>query len=233
MSGGPDRGDATAHHLEVTRTARYWTLGDDVTGPRELWIVLHGYKQLARRFLRRFQPLADGTRRIVAPEGLSRFYAEAAPGRHGPTSVVGASWMTREDRVAEIQDYVRYLDALADTVRASLLEPPERTVVLGFSQGVATACRWTSLGRVRPQRLLLWGDFVPPDLPWERVVAAWTGVEVVRVRGDRDLIFADTARGEAEEEALARAGVTSRIVRYAGGHDIEQRTLRGLATGEV
>ena len=233
MSGRAEGGDAAAHHLEVARTARYWSLGDDVAAPKELWIVLHGYKQLARRFLRRFQPLADGTRRIVAPEGLSLLYADSAPGRHGPTSVVGASWMTREDREAEISDYVRYLDILADRLLSTVRRPPERMVVVGFSQGVATACRWTVLGRVRPQRVLLWGDFVPPDLPWERAGEAWSGVDVVRVRGDRDLIFADTARGEAEEEALARAGVTSRIVRYQGGHDIEQRTLQALAAGEA
>ena len=38
---------------------------------REVWIVLHGYQQLARRFLRRFQPIAEPGRRIVAPEAVA------------------------------------------------------------------------------------------------------------------------------------------------------------------
>lgn len=92
---------AEEHHLTVERTARYWTLGE-AESAEEVWVVLHGYKQLARRFIRRFKPLDNGRRLIVAPEGLSRFYVSPSEGRHGVASVVGATWMTREDRRAEI-----------------------------------------------------------------------------------------------------------------------------------
>ena len=104
----------------MTRTARYWSVGGDVGQPGECWVVLHGYQQLARRFLRRFEPVAGDHRRVVAPEGLSRFYSDPRPGRHGRTSPVGASWMTREDREHEIRDYVAYLDRLWDHLRQDL-----------------------------------------------------------------------------------------------------------------
>jgi hypothetical protein len=58
----------------------------------------------------------------VAPEGLSRFYFEG--GFHGPGSKVGATWMTREDRLAKIEDYVGYLDALHDAVFARAVRRP-------------------------------------------------------------------------------------------------------------
>ena len=143
--------DPVERHLEVVRTARHWVLGEGAARSGEVWFVLHGYQQLARRFLERFEGLADGTRVIVAPEALSRFYKDQTPGRHGPESPVGAAWMTREDREREIGDYVRYLDALADRVLGPL-RPGPRVTVLGFSQGVATAARWTVLGRTRPRR---------------------------------------------------------------------------------
>ena len=57
-------------------------------------------------FLGYCQALEDESRVLVAPEGLSRFYVNAT---HG---LVGASWMTREDRQHEIDDYVGYLDAI-------------------------------------------------------------------------------------------------------------------------
>ena len=79
-----------------------------------MWVVCHGYRQLARRFIREFQGIAGAERRIVAPEGLSRFYLDEEGGPHGPEARVGATWMTREDRIAEIDDYVAYLDALAE-----------------------------------------------------------------------------------------------------------------------
>lgn len=223
---------AAEHHLEVVRTARYWVVGGEDEAPDEVWFVLHGYKQLARRFLHRFQPLADGSRRVVAPEALSRFYAEATPGRHGPGSVVGATWMTREDREHEIADYVRYLDRLADTVLATVTGTP-RVVILGFSQGVATAARWSCLGRVRPHRLVFWGDFLPPDLPMERVRTRWEGVDVVMVRGEGDRIFTDTEMGEREAAGLSAAGVEVRWIRYPGGHDIHQPTLQAVAASET
>lgn len=227
--------DAVERHLQVVRTARYWVIGEDVSNPAEVWFVLHGYKQLARRFLRRFEPLADGTRLLVAPEGLSRFYADESPGRHGPGAVVGATWMTREDREHEIADYVCYLDALADRVLGAsgsggapgAARP--RVTVLGFSQGVATAARWTTLGRTRPDRLVLWGDLLPTDLDLSAAREAWRTTQVILARGRGDRVFTDPSAAEQEELRIRDAGIAARRVGFDGGHDIHQPTLQALA----
>jgi predicted esterase len=221
---------AVERHLEVVRTARYWVLGEDIASPREVWFVLHGYSQLAGRFLTRFAAIDDGTRRIIAPEGLSRFYVGREPGRHGPASVVGATWMTREDREREIHDYVRYLDRLAEISLADL-EPEIPVVVLGFSQGVATAARWTTLGSMRPQRLLLWGDFLPPDLDSARAGTAWADTGVLLVRGADDGALADEGLLAAERERLEAFGLRLPVHRYAGGHEVLPEVLVGLAGG--
>ncbi len=217
-------------HLPVTRTARYWSVGGDVGQPGECWVVLHGYQQLARRFLRRFEPVAGDHRRVVAPEGLSRFYSDPRPGRHGRTSPVGASWMTREDREHEIRDYVAYLDRLWDHLRQDL-PGSVRLVVLGFSQGVATACRWLTQGRARADRLVLWGDFLPPDLDLGRAAERLGGTEVVLVRGEADGVLADERLRSEEEARISASGITLRRVTYPGGHDIDGRVLRKLASG--
>lgn len=225
MSGAVER------HLEVVRTARYWVLGDDVARPAELWFVLHGYQQLARRFLERFETLADGRRVVVAPEGLSRFYKDQAPGRHGPSSPVGAAWMTREDRENEIADYVRYLDRLADTLLYGG-RGKQRVTVLGFSQGVATAARWTVLGRTHADRLVLWGDWLPVDLDLDAAKRAWSHTDVVFVRGTRDELLADLRAAEVEAERIRTAGLGVRHVVYDGGHEIDPLTLRSLVGTE-
>jgi len=124
------------HHLSVPRSARYFTIGADPRTAREIWFVFHGYGQLAGRFLRHFVSLDDGQRAVVAAEGLSRFYLES-----DARDKVGASWMTREDRLAEIDDYVHYLDVVFAEVTRE--RPPAGGIhVLGFSQGTATASRW-------------------------------------------------------------------------------------------
>ncbi len=210
------------HHLEVSRTARYWTLGDPQSA-EEVWFVLHGYRQLARRFLRRFGAIAGPERLIVAPEGLSRFYVNPEPGRHGAESVVGASWMTREDRLNEIRDYVGYLDRVA----AALSRPAARRTVLGFSQGAATAARWLSMGEATAERLVLWAGFLPHDQDLARASEVFSRTELVLIRGEEDPALTEERLTE-ERQLLATAGIEYRIVRYAGGHDIHTETLKAL-----
>jgi len=216
---------AEEHHLAIERTARYWTLGV-AESAEEVWIVLHGYKQLARRFMRRFAAINDGRRFIVAPEALSRFYVSSSEGRHGVASVVGATWMTREDRMSEIRDYVAYLDRVAAHVGTLTGDVP--LVVVGFSQGVATATRWAIHGETRPVRLVLWGDFSPPDLDLELAGVRLAAVDVVMVRGSKDAALSPRL---AQEEAvrLEAAGIDYRTITYPGGHDIDEETLVRLS----
>ena len=208
------------HHLLTPRTSRYVALGPPAAEAAEIWFALHGYGQLAPRFAHRLTPLDDGTRLVVVPEGLSRFYVDVHRG------TVGASWMTREDRTHEIDDYVRYLEAVATDVMPAGAALPVH--LLGFSQGSATACRWVERGTIRPRRLLLWGGEVPPDLDWSRAAPRFHDVQVVLVAGDRDEFATETALAR-HSDTLAGHGVASRVVRYPGGHSIDPRVLKDVA----
>lgn len=217
------------HHLPVRRTARFHTLGDPRRPLREIWFVLHGYGQLAARFLRHFEPIDDGTRLVVAPEALSRFYVES-PGASHAQSPVGASWMTREDRLSEIDDYIEYLDALRAQVLRDVSDPTTRTVVLGFSQGAATACRWVVRSVQRTHRLIVWGSPMAHDLDVAAAAGILRELDLVVVSGDEDPLVAETVLAD-QAERLARHAVVPRAVRYAGGHRIDPDALRAIAAG--
>ena len=221
------------YHLRVPRTARYHVLGDP-SSAREVWFVLHGYRQLAGRFITRFEvlPGIGGARAVVAPEALSRFYVEREVGPHGPESRVGATWMTRADREYEIRDYVEYLDRLAETVLAGDGPGPgpgvagsgvidgggRRLVVLGFSQGSETASRWAVLGRVHPAELVLWGGGLAADLESDRVAEALGDVDVRFVVGGDDSWAGK--RAAESLRLLEGAGIRSRRLNYEGGHEV-------------
>jgi predicted esterase len=208
-------------HLRVQRHARWVELGAEPGQPAELWIVLHGYGQRAGRFARRFAPLAGPARRIVAPEGLSRFYLDESYQR------VGASWTTREDREQEIEDTIEWLDALVAYLHARD-GAPTRTVVLGFSQGAPTAGRWLARGRTRADRLICWGAGLPHDVAPEAHRELYAALHLVFVAGDADPIV-PPERVDVEVERLREAGIAFELVRFGGGHEIDARVLEQLA----
>lgn len=221
------------HHVPVTRTARVAVLGGgghgDPAGERaETWTVLHGYRQLAPRFLRRFRGIASPHRRILAPEGLSRFYLASPEGVRDARGTVGASWMTREDRDAEIADYVGYLDAVTREMGGT-----GHHTVLGFSQGAHTAARWAVRGTSRIHRLVLWGAALPNDLPKDLPSGATHplhDVELVLVRGATDPLR-DPAEEAREEAWLEGAGLAYRVEMHRGGHEMDSTLLEALAEG--
>lgn len=120
---------------------------------RRVWFVLHGYGQLAEYFIRKFEEIQDEETLIVVPEALSRFYLDHESNR------VGASWMTREDRLHEIDDYVGYLESVQRKIFKEFSPKNIHITILGFSQGTATACRWANHSELKCDRLILWGGY--------------------------------------------------------------------------
>jgi predicted esterase len=226
-SGSPTT--ASEHAIAVPRTARYYTLGPTHGFPRELWFVCHGYGHLAARFVEQFTSLDDGTRLIVAPEALSRFYLDSIPERRNQkVQRVGASWMTREDRLAEIADYVTYLDRVATEVRHHLAGASPRIVVLGFSQGAATVSRWLASSEHRADQLVLWGGSIPPELDLATWAERLQGAHITLVAGENDE-YATPKVVAGEAERLSAAGVGYTLQRFAGGHAIDDDALETLS----
>ncbi|MDH5315288.1 MAG: phospholipase [Gemmatimonadota bacterium] len=220
MSAPDPLAAAREHRLTVPRSARYYTLGGGGE-VRELWVVLHGFGQLAGKFIRDFAAAASDQRLVVAPEALSRYYTDHASRK------VGATWMTSEDRRAEIADYVRYLDLVVDELRATLAPRAERLEVHAFSQGTATACRWVALGRHQPERLVLWGGGVPPDLDLAAHGARLSRAGLTMVIGDRDEFISEEAVAD-QSARLEAEGVSFELQRFGGGHVVSRPVLAAM-----
>ncbi|SDX46582.1 alpha/beta hydrolase [Hymenobacter psychrophilus] len=211
------------HQLTVARTARYQQLGELSTATRRVWFVAHGYGQLAAYFVRHFAHLvaADPHLVVVAPEGLSRFYLNGTGGR------VGATWMTKENRLAEIDDYVAYLNQVAANVLPQAA-PQVAVTVLGFSQGAATVSRWLTRANFRPARLILWAGAFPPDMDFSVATLLLRQLTVTLVCGTEDEFIKDEDLLK-QQTFLRRLGVEADLVRFAGTHTLERETLTALA----
>ena len=218
------------HQIQVERTARYHVLGAAGPDVHRCWFVLHGYGQLAASLLRGSAPLAAPDAIVVAPEALSRFYLNPVSPVDHANARVGASWMTREAREAEIADYVAYLDRLHAEIRGECGGGPLETRVLGFSQGVATAVRWALLGKIEPPRqLLLWAGHLPPEIWTDQALTRLGASELVLAAGDADPFLAPDELARTVER-LDAFGYRARPFGFAGGHTITQEAVaRALA----
>lgn len=213
-----------SHDVSFEFKARYFTVGDLNTSTKAIWIVLHGYGQLAGYFIKKFEILKDNNIYVVAPEALSRFYVDPLQSTGRASDRVGATWMTKENRLADIDNYLAFLNKLY-----AQLELPGNIpiTILGFSQGAATASRWISDGSVRFNRLILWAGLLPPDLNFGTASSPLKDKEVLFVYGRTDP-FLDDTRFHSMEEISAKLGIKPNVIAFDGGHEIPQKELQKL-----
>ena len=211
------------HHLTVARTARYQQLGELSARTRRVWFVCHGYGQLAAYFVRHFAFLVENRDDtvVIAPEGLSRFYLQGNGGR------VGASWMTRDDRLAEIDDHVAFLNQLAARVLANCPADVGITV-LGFSQGTATVSRWLSRAHFRPAHLVLWAGGFPDDIAPTATRQLLQQLRISLAIGSDDE-FVSISQAREQQQQLELLGARVELAPFVGRHELNRQLLEKLA----
>ncbi|WNJ18553.1 phospholipase [Pontibacter sp. G13] len=204
-------------HIKTTRRARVAKLGVWGRHTKHIWIVLHGYRQLVPHFIRKFRDLASEEIGIIAPEGLSRFYLDGYYGR------VGASWMTKEDRLIEIEDQIDYLDQVILHVRELAMNPDLKIHMLGFSQGIATLWRWLLNTELKVHSAVFWTGRIP-DEGRDEMRELLAGMDMAYVYATDDQ-FVPTSFGEQQGEGLLQDFPHLKVFRFDGKHDIHAETL--------
>ncbi|MCB0761517.1 MAG: alpha/beta hydrolase [Flavobacteriales bacterium] len=206
-------------HITVSKTSRVFYSHEYRGDEKELVIVLHGYGQSARHFLRKFAPIATPQRLVIAPEGLHRFYTQGFSGR------VGASWMTREDRLNDIKDYISYLDQVLSSCHSANDQP--KLTILGFSQGGATAVRWMCESRFTFDRLILWAASFPHDVDFPAHAPRLRETPPELVVGNEDE-FIKASQLQDLEELLNAQQIPFSLQKFDGKHDIDASTLASI-----
>ena len=230
--------EPTLHYLTVARTARYATVGAAPAHTAQLWIALHGYGHRAADFIAPFGAVAPADTRVVAPEGLSRFYLEMPRPDGGHLARTGASWLTRDDREVELRDALAMLHAVVAREVAAVTAArgaPPALHLLGFSQGVAMSMRWVveaagnpALRRPAPVHShVLWAGGLAHDVPDDALRAAWRATAVHAVWGSRDRFASEAAR-DAARQRFSAIGVTPRMHTFEGGHRLDASVLGAL-----
>lgn len=205
--------------IQITIEAPYATYGELNDRTQTIWVVCHGYGQLAHRFIKRFDMLNPKEHFVIAPQGLSKFYL---PGHQK----VGATWMTKENRLVEIDNYLNYLDKVFETETSGYDFADKNLYLLGFSQGVATIGRWACYRKIPFDVLIAWAGGFPHELIANQFPLPKPNSQILSVIGNQDQ-YMDEARLKKELDHVAQAtGLRPTVNFFEGKHEMQREVLR-------
>jgi phospholipase/carboxylesterase len=165
--------------------------------------------------LRGPHPLGDGFEWFQAPEAVP-FPEPAAPAT-GSTPELAAFAATLREAVAAVD---------AALARLGPQHPPERTVVVGYSQGAALAYLLALRAeRPRPAGLVAIAGFLLA-VPGLELDLAHPPARVAIVHGTNDDVV-PVGHGRAPRDRLTAAGAEVRYVEHALGHGFDPAVLAG------
>ncbi len=207
------------HTIKISRTAHYYTTGVPCDTASQVWLVFHGYGQLASRIIRKFDHLDLEHTHVIAPEGLNTFYFKRDP------LILGASWMTKHHRLDEINDYIQYIDQLVESLT---LRSSQTLNVLGFSQGSATMMRWLDHARPNIAKMVNWAGEFPPDIEYEAFIPYLRTIDKkYYCVGDADE-FITPKRVKGISEFIDNTDANIELKKFVGTHEINRELLSDI-----
>lgn len=208
--------------LHFSYETPYFLSHDPSGTEQDVWLVLHGYGQLAEFFIRKFLPFASPDRLIVAPEGTNYNYLKEFQGR------VGANWMTSYQRELAIANNHRLLNQLMESLLSQFANLP-RVHLLGFSQGAATGTRWASQWTGHLKTMVLWGGGFAHDLALDLAKEKFAHTDIRVVLGDRDELITEESK-KKQTELLELLGRPLNLLTFSGGHELDTALLEKIIT---
>jgi predicted esterase len=168
--------------IDLQLTAAYETYGTLSDTTETIIMAFHGYGELARYFIRKFDFLDEAKHYVIAPQGLSKFYMN----NH---TRVGASWMTKENRELDLRNQLHYVQTVFETETESVDFSNKKLVIFGFSQGTATASRWAVMHQIPFDTFIAYAGHLAYELTEKDFDFMKTEAETICFLGDNDQFY--------------------------------------------
>lgn len=207
--------------VEFSFEASYYVSHEPNFQEEDIWLVFHGYGQLAAFFIQKFRLFDAYKRLIIAPEGTNYTYIKGFDGR------VGANWMTTHERDLAFANNHRYLDELVRQVMHKFQGKKPRIHILGFSQGAATATRWASRGSVKIASLVLWAGGFAADLNMDFAQETFLETAITVVVGSKDQLMTEESLSK-QDVFLSKLGKKHKKIVFFGGHELNFDVLENI-----
>lgn len=204
--------------IHLTLTAPYHTYGTLSEDTKVIIIAFHGYGQLAKYFIQKFDFLNLDNNYVIAPQGLSKFYTK----NH---TRVGASWMTKENRLLDLENQLHYVQSVFEKETEAVDWTKVKLIVLGFSQGVATASRWVVKNKVSFDTFIAYAGQLAYELTMDDFDFKHSETAVIAVLGDNDPFY----KGENMqqfENAFKSVFPKVKFETFEGKHEVLRDVLK-------
>ena len=202
----------------------YSVLNEFTENTKNIWLVCHGIGYLSRYFIRHFNHLNPSENYIMAPQAQSKYYLKSDY-RH-----VGASWLTRENTEADIENVLNYLDEVyAEEIlyKKNLAKTPN-LIILGYSQGVSVATRFLARRKIKCDQLILHSGKIPAEISAEDLEFL-KDTNVTYLYGTEDE-YLKKGIIEVEEERLKTLFPNNlEVLTYNGGHEFNTEIIEKLS----
>ncbi|MDP2686396.1 MAG: esterase [Aequorivita sp.] len=201
-------------------TNTYRTLNSLTEKTKNVWIVFHGMGYLSKYFINYFSELNTEENYIIAPQAPSKYYQDKAF-KH-----VGASWLTRENTVAETQNILNYVDAVFEKEIFGTLP---NLIVLGYSQGVSIATRWVAKRKIQCEKLILHSGGIPKELQASDFEFLNPSAEVIYIYGNKDQYITEARKTEEQLKGTELFQNRLDIRVFDGIHEVSREFLLNIS----
>ena len=212
---------ANEKEVSYTSTNTYTTVNTFTSKTKNIWITFHGLGYLSRYFAKYFRHLNPEENYIIVPQAPSKYY-QGSDFKH-----VGASWLTKENTVAETKNVLEYIDAVWKNEKP---ETMPNFIVMGYSQGVSIATRWLSSRKIQCDQLLLHSGGIPVELKPEDFSFLKPETKVIYLYGSKDPYITEARKTEEQLKGTSLFGNRLQISVFEGVHGVNTSFLQQVAT---
>ena len=209
--------NSTEKEISYQTTKTYSTLNKLSSKTKNVWLVCHGIGYLSKYFLKYFKELNADENYIIAPQAPSKYYLNSEY-KH-----VGASWLTKENTLAETENVLNYLDAVLE---AEKIPVDKNLIVLGYSQGVSVAMRYVARRTLQCHQLVLLSGGIPKELTAEDF--KFSKAQVTIIYGKSDVYLNEERMASETKKAKELFGDNYNIIAFDGGHEVNVELIHGL-----
>ncbi len=202
--------------VSYTSTNTYHTLNTFTEKTKNIWMVFHGMGYLSKYFINYFSDLEPLENYIIAPQAPSKYYQDKA------FKNVGASWLTRENTVAETKNILNYVDTVFNKEISGIMP---NLIVLGYSQGVSIATRWVASRKIQCDKLILHSGGIPKELQPIDFEFLKPSTKVIYLYGDKDQYITEARKSEEYLKGSNLFKDRLRIEVFSGIHEVNRNFL--------